>query len=73
MNQHPVHWTSLRVQLNPGNSNLQGKQKKVRVVDGKISKTKKSLYLRVNVFSRAVLIEDTVNNKTNIANRTETF
>ena len=32
----------------------------------------KSLYLSVNVFSTAVLIEDTVNSETNIINQTET-
>ena len=32
----------------------------------------KSLYLSVNVFSTAVLIEDTVNSETNILNQTET-
>ena len=35
-------------------------------------KNKKSLYLSVNVFSTAVLIEDTVNSETNIINQTET-
>ena len=32
----------------------------------------KSLHLSVNVFSTAVLIEDTVNSETNILNQTET-
>ena len=32
----------------------------------------KSLYLSVNVFSTAVLMEDTVNSETNILNQTET-
>ena len=35
-------------------------------------KINKSLNLSVNVFSRAVLIEDTVNSETNIINQTET-
>ena len=36
------------------------------------NKINKSLYLSVNVFSTAVLIEDTVNSETNIINQTET-
>ena len=34
---------------------------------------KKNNYLSVNVFSTAVLIEDTVNRETNIANQTGIF
>ena len=37
-----------------------------------IKNKNKSLYLSVNVFSTAVLIEDTVNSETNIINQTET-
>ena len=37
----------------------------------KKKKKKKSLYLSVRVFSTVVLIVDTVNNQTNITNRTE--
>ena len=40
--------------------------------DGVKNKINKSLYLSVNVFSTAVLIEDTVNSETNIINQTET-
>ena len=35
-------------------------------------KINESLYLSVNVFSMAVLIEDTVNSETNTLNQTET-
>ena len=41
-------------------------------LSSKNNKKNKSLYLSVNVFSTAVLIEDTVNSETNIINQTET-